>query len=84
MNKNKNQPFAENKQQVPAEGRRAATCLRELKLGDVELLHDLISEYIGGGEKPAPPTALLISSRPGFEIDHVVEHMLVGNLGSAI
>lgn len=60
------------------------TCLRELKLRYVELLHDLIPEYVGGGEKPTPPATLLISPRSGLEIDHVVEHMLVGDLGSAI
>lgn len=60
------------------------TCLRELKLGDIELLHDLVPEYVGSGENPAPSATLLVSSGTGLEVDDVVEHMLVGDLGSAI
>lgn len=62
----------------------AVTCLRELKLGDVEFLHDLVPEHVGSSEKPAPSAALLVSSRPGLEIDDMIEHMLVGDLSSAI
>ena len=60
------------------------TCLGELKLGDVELLHDLVPEHVGGGEKPAPSAALLVSPGTGLKIDDVIEHMLVRDLGSAI
>jgi len=75
-----------NKHRMP--GPRAVggskTCLRELKLGDVELLHDLVPEHVGGGKKPAPPAALLVGPGTGLEINGVVEHMLVRYLGSAI
>ena len=60
------------------------THLRELKLGDVEFLHDLVPEHVGSSKKPAPSAALLVSSRPGLEINNMVENMLVGDLGSAI
>ena len=72
-----------NRHRVPSGG-QARTYLRELKLGDIELLHDLIPEHVGGGEKPTPPAALLIGSWASLKIDHMVEHMLVGNLGSAV
>ena len=60
------------------------TCLRELELGDIELLHDFVPEHVGGGEKPAPSAALLVSPWASLEIDDVVEHMLVRDLSSAI
>ena len=60
------------------------TYLRELELGDVELLHDLVPEYVGCGENPAPSATLLVSHGTGLEVDDVVEHMLVSDLGSAI
>ena len=63
---------------------RAATCLRELNLRDVEFLHDLVSEHVSGSEKPTPSAALLVGPRTGLEIEDVVEHMLVSYLGSAI
>lgn len=62
----------------------ATTYLRELKLGDVELLHDLVPEHVGGSEKPAPSAAFLVSPGAGLEIDNVVEHMLVRDLGSSV
>ena len=60
------------------------TCLRELKLGDIELLHGLVPEYVGGSEKPTPSAALLVSPRTGLEIDDVVEDMLVSDLSVTI
>ena len=60
------------------------TCLRELKLGYVEVLHDLIPEHVGGSEKPTPPTALLIGPRACLEIDDVVEDVLICDLGCTV
>jgi hypothetical protein len=60
------------------------THLRELELGCVEFLHDLVPEYVGGGEKPAPSAPLLVSPGTGLEIDDVVEHMLVRDLGISV
>ena len=58
--------------------------LRELKLGDVEFLHNLVSEYVGGGEEPTSSAPLLVSPWTGLEIDDVVEHMLIHDLGISI
>lgn len=60
------------------------TRLRELKFGDVEFLHNLVPEYVGSGEEPAPSAPLLVSPGTGLEIDDVVEHMLVRDLGFSI
>ena len=64
--------------------KRMVTRLRELKLGNVEFLHDLIPEYVGSGEEPAPSAPLLVSPGTGLEIDDMVEHMLVRDLGISI
>lgn len=61
-----------------------ATCLRELKFGDAELLHNLVPKDISGGEKPTPPAVLLIGPGTGLEVNDVVEDMLVSNLGPTI
>ena len=68
----------------PGGPREAPTCLGELKLRDVELLHDLVPEHVGGGKQPTPPAALLVSPRASLEVNDVVEDMLVGDLGSTV
>ena len=60
------------------------TCLRELKLRNVELSHDLIPKHVGGSEKPAPPATLLIGPRTGLEVDYVIEDVGVRDLGCTV
>lgn len=77
-------PAQRNRGARPSDPVQAITCLRELKLGYIEFLHDLIPEHVGGRKKPAPPTVLLIGPRAGLEVDYIVEDMLVGNLGCTV
>jgi hypothetical protein len=55
--------------------------LRQLELGQVQLLHDLVSENVSGREQPAPTTALLVGTWAGLELYLGIEDVLVCNLG---
>ena len=60
------------------------TYLGELNLRDVEFLHDFIPEHVGGGKKPTPSAALLVSPGTGLEINDVVENVLISNLSGTV
>ena len=53
------------------------TCLRQLELLQVDLLHDLVPEHVGGGEEPAALAILLVRDGPGLEVQLSVEDVHV-------
>lgn len=55
--------------------------LRELELLELQLLHDFMSNDIGGCEEPTSTTGLLVCDRCDFELYLVVENMRNCNAG---
>ena len=58
--------------------------LRQLELGKVELLHDVIPQDVGRSKEPATSRALLISDGTRLELELCVEDMRVGNAGGPL
>lgn len=57
--------------------------LGTLKVAKLELLHDLIPDYVRGCKEPAAAARLLVSDGSGLELDLGVEYMGYSNLGFA-
>ena len=55
--------------------------LGQLKVVEVEALHDRIANDIGGSEYPAPSTALLVSDGASLEINDIVEDKAISDVG---
>lgn len=53
----------------------------KLEFLELELLHDIVTENVGGGKEPAAPTGLLVGDWASLEVDFVVEDVGVGDDG---